>query len=545
MMETTKNKLGSIQLSDLKKFGHKVNRFNANFTVYSIDGQQLLFCESENFESDFSAIQNNCAEIIKGYKTGKETVITGEGFLSTVLQMGYENVAVAYVDISGLSSTQQPSELSDKECLTSILELFAEKFHVDNVSRSQMEKVGSELSHVYEELSLLHKLSSNMKVTEHNSNFLQMACDSLTDLVSVEGIAVLLEKVVDDSPQLVLAAGSGLIDIDSNMAAILHSRLIEEIRQGKEALLDSDIETPYKYIWLDNIKSIMAVPLFGKDSNGTGVGRFKKEGASITGFMVAVNRLDKPDFDSIDMKLFNSVANGCAVFVDNSRLFKDLKELFIGSLKALTSSIDAKDRYTRGHSERVAFISKWIAERLAEKQPIDGDEIHRIYLSGLLHDIGKMGVSESVLCKSGRLTDSEFDHIKRHPVIGANILSGIKQMRDIVQGVLCHHERVDGKGYPNGLSGENVPFIGKIISLADSFDAMTSKRVYRDAMTIEQAMAEIEKGLGTQFDEEIGKVFVDSNIYQMWDSMQNCFSDLSQNKNFSDYGAAAVGTLLK
>jgi len=545
MTETTKNKLGSIQLSDLKKFGYKVNKFNADFAVYGIDGQQYLFCESESFESDFSAIENNCAEIIREYKAGKNIVISGENFLATVLQIGYENVAVAYIDITGLSSVNRPNELSDKECLAGILELFAGKFQVDNVSRSQMEKIGSELSYVYEELSILHKLSSNMKVTEHNSNFLQMACDSLTDLVHVEGIAVLLEKVIDDSPQLVLAAGSGLIDIDSNMAAILHSRLVEEIKQGKEALLDSDVETPYKYIWLDNVKSIMAVPLFGKNNSEMSAGQSKKNGSSITGFMVAVNRLDKPDFDSIDMKLFNSVANGCAVFVDNSRLFKDLKELFIGSLKALVSSIDAKDKYTRGHSERVAFISKWIAERLAEKQPIDSEEIHIIYLSGLLHDVGKMGVSESVLCKKGRLTDSEFDNIKRHPTIGANILSGIKQMRNIVQGVLCHHERIDGKGYPNGLSGDKVPFIGKIISLADSFDAMTSKRVYRDAMTIEQAIAEIEKGLGTQFDEEIGRVFVDSDIYQMWDIMQNAFSDMNQNKEFSDYGAAAVGTLLK
>lgn len=545
MIETTKNKFGHIQLSDLEKFGHKVNKFNANFVVYSIDGQQLLFCDSKSFESNFSAIEANCAEIIKSYKSGKNTIVSGVDFVSTVLQMGYEDVAVAYIDIIDLSSVGHPSELSDKECLMGILELFAEKFQIDNISRSQMEKVGSELSQAYEELSLLHKLSSNMKVTEHNSNFLQMACDSLTDLVHVEGIAVLLEKVIDDSPQLILAAGSGLIDMDSNMAIILHSRLIEEIKQGKEALLDSNVETPYKYIWLDNIKSIMAVPLFGTNSSGMGGRQPDKNGPSLSGFMVAVNRLDKPDFDSIDMKLFNSVANGCAVFVDNSRLFKDLKELFIGSLKALVSSIDAKDKYTRGHSERVAFISKWIAERLAEKQPIDSDEIHRIYLSGLLHDVGKMGVSETILCKSGRLTESEFDHIKRHPAIGANILSEIKQMRDIVQGVLCHHERIDGKGYPNGLSGDNVPFLGKIISLADSFDAMTSRRVYRDAMTIEQAMAEIKKGLGSQFDEEIGKVFLESDVYQMWDIMQSAFSDMTQNKKFLDYGAVAIGTLLK
>jgi GAF domain-containing protein len=120
---------------------------------------------------------------------------------------------------------------------------------------------------------------------------------------------------------------------------------------GKEILLDSNVESPMKYEWPEKVESLIAVPL--RSSERT------------FGFMVATNVIDKPDFDSIDIKLFNSVANQCAVFIENGKLFSDLKELFIGSLKALTNSIDAKDQYTRGHSERVAFISRWIAERFA------------------------------------------------------------------------------------------------------------------------------------------------------------------------------------
>ncbi|MHC4619783.1 MAG: HD-GYP domain-containing protein [Planctomycetota bacterium] len=120
-------------------------------------------------------------------------------------------------------------------------------------------------------------------------------------------------------------------------------------------------------------------------------------------------------------------------------------------------------------------------------------------------------------------------------------------MRDIVPGVLCHHERVDGKGYPNGLTGEQIPIIGKIVGLADGFDAMTSKRVYRDAMTIDQALAEIEKELGTQYDEKTGKVFINSDVYQLWDIIQEN-SDVAgaYGKNdFSQYGTVAVGTLIR
>jgi HD-GYP domain-containing protein (c-di-GMP phosphodiesterase class II) len=266
---------------------------------------------------------------------------------------------------------------------------------------------------------------------------------------------------------------------------------------------------------------------------------------STTGLMVAINRIDKPDFNSIDVKLFNSVANSCAVFIENGRLFNDLKELFIGSLKALTSSIDAKDPYTRGHSERVAFISQWIAEGIAGEETLKEEQIHKIYLAGLLHDIGKIGIGEAVLCKEGKLSERELSHIRKHPSIGAGILGGIKQMRDIVPGVLCHHERIDGRGYPNGLAGKQIPLIGKIVGLADSFDAMISKRTYRRAMTIEETLEEIEKGLGTQFDEKAGRVFIDSDIYQLWDIIKDGFTEIYGTGSSVEYGTVAVESIIK
>jgi HD-GYP domain-containing protein (c-di-GMP phosphodiesterase class II) len=285
--------------------------------------------------------------------------------------------------------------------------------------------------------------------------------------------------------------------------------------------------------------------LFGKGKRGTHFAERGQDDSRLIGLMVAINRVDKPDFDSADVKLFNSVANGCAVFVENGRLFNDLKELFISSLKALTSSIDAKDPYTRGHSERVAFISRWIATRLSAKGLLEEEQVPVIYLAGLLHDIGKMGISETVLRKKGRLTEQEFEQMKTHPSIGAGILSGMKQMHDIVPGILSHHERVDGTGYPDGLAGEQIPLIGKIVGLADSFDAMTSKRTYRSAMSVEQALAEIARGLGKQFDAKVGKIFIGSDVYQLWDIMQDGFSEIRDNINFSEYGTVAVGALIE
>jgi HD-GYP domain-containing protein (c-di-GMP phosphodiesterase class II) len=262
--------------------------------------------------------------------------------------------------------------------------------------------------------------------------------------------------------------------------------------------------------------------------------------------MVATNRLDKADFDSIDVKLFNSVANECAVFIENESLFRELKELLIGSLKALANSIDAKDQYTRGHSERVAFISKWIAEHYTQTTgELTTDQIQKIYLAGLLHDIGKIGVPESVLGKQGELTDAEYDQMKAHPAMGAGILSEIRQMADVIPGVLYHHEWYNGKGYPKGLAGDDIPLAGKIVMIANAFDAMTSKRTYRGALGVEAAISEIEKGLGGQFDPQIGLIFINSDIDKLWEILQGGRVENYSNDSFSEYGTVAIGALLR
>jgi len=535
----------SLQTEQLKSFGGRVNKYGVNFALCNAEGELILLQEADRFKSDrqqlteygLQTLENDVGQSHTGTEDGIFRLGRAKAVLAAVLKSADRVVGAALVDLGSSSypGSDTQNQMRD-EFLSQMLALIAENFQTQTQAEEQIEMVSTELARVYEELVLLHKLSMNMKVTEPDANFLQMACDSLTNIVSVEGIAVLLEKVVDDRKQLVLAAGSGLIDIDEHTVAVLYSRLVEEINSGREALLDSEVDSPFRYEWPQSIKNIIAVPLCGKDQ--------AENKSSVIGLMVAINRIDKPDFDSTDVKLFNSVANGCGVFVENGRLFQDLKELFIGSLKALTNSIDAKDQYTRGHSERVAFISKWIAEKLPERESIDQEQIHKIYLAGLLHDIGKMGTDEAVLRKKGALTEQELNHLRTHPSTGAAILSEIKQMRDIVPGVLYHHERVDGKGYPCGLVGSQIPLIGKIVGLADSFDAMTSKRTYRDALTLEEALAEIERGLGTQFDQRVGRAFIESDVYQLWGIIQDGFCEIYGGRNISEYGTVAVGSII-
>ena len=573
MLDTIERNLSSLQLRELKRFGTRINKLGVNFAVCDVNSEPVLLCESDKFRSGREQLVKSSRQILE--QDGDQSCPVTEGsvcrfgehnqVLAVVLKLGSKAVGVGLIDLGDDSQCIRGDAHQDTQydirnmIFSEMLVLLSENFQAAAKAEEQIEIVSTELAQTYEELVLLHKLSTNMTVTKPDANFLQMACDSLTDIVSVEGIAILLEKTIEDEKQLVLAAGSGLIDINEQMAATLKNRLEEEIGSGKEALLDSEVDSPFKYDWPDSIKNIITVPLWGRDKTGGHLGgnhisqkEHKMETPeeaqndnSITGLMVAINRVDKQDFDSTDVKLFNSVANGCAVFIDNDRLFKDLKELFIGSLKALTSSIDAKDPYTHGHSERVAIISRWIAERLAEEDALKEEEIHKIYLAGLLHDIGKMGIDEPVLRKQGKLSERELNHIRKHPSIGAGILGGIKQMRDIVPGVLCHHERIDGKGYPNGLAGKQIPLIGKIVGLADSFDAMISKRTYRRAMTIEETLEEIEKGLGTQFDEKVGRVFIDSDVYQLWDIIKDGFTEIYGTGSSVEYGTVAVESIIK
>lgn len=568
MLDTIRKTLSPSRRRELESFGARINKFGANFAFCNTQSELIFLCDGGKYKSSPEQLQKLSGKALKQDKEkncSDDSDITVCRFdesnlvLAAVLKTARvsnkagEVIGTALIDIgakpscsvSSIDIDEEKSAHVDAEYFEEMLELLVEKFQAGTKAEKQIEMVGSELAQTYEELVLLHKLSTNMKVTESDANFLQMACDSLTDIVFVEGIAILMEKAIDGKRRLVVTAGSGLIDIDERTADILQSGLIDEINNGKEALLDSEVDSAFKYKWPGNIKNIISVPLYGKEKADSAFTGKTENGTYIMGMMVAINRIGKQDFDSTDIKLFNSVASGCAVFVENGRLFGDLKELFIGSLKALTSSIDAKDKYTHGHSERVAFISRWIAEKLSECGELDEEQVHIVYLAGLLHDIGKIGIEEAVLCKNGKLTEHEYNRIKQHPLIGAGILHEIKQMHDVIPGVLCHHERIDGKGYPNGLAGEQVPLTGKIVGLADSFDAMTSKRTYRDAMSIEQALKEIENNLGTQFDEKVGRVFLDSDVCRLWDIIQNGFSEIYGSSDYVKYGATAVGTLIR
>lgn len=179
-----------------------------------------------------------------------------------------------------------------------------------------------------------------------------------------------------------------------------------------------------------------------------------------------------------------------------------LERISMQIVKALSGAVDAKDTYTNGHSLRVAEYSKEVARRAGLSQKMQDD----IYMMGLLHDVGKIGVPDAIINKPSRLTDAEYDVVRNHPVMGARILKNIKDFPALITGARWHHERYDGNGYPDGIKGENIPLEARIIAIADAYDAMSSRRSYRNVLSQEVVRSEIEKGRGTQFDPELTEI---------------------------------------
>ena len=184
---------------------------------------------------------------------------------------------------------------------------------------------------------------------------------------------------------------------------------------------------------------------------------------------------------------------------------QSMEKISLQMVQALANTIDAKDSYTNGHSTRVAEYSVMLARRMN----YTGEKLEHLYYAALLHDIGKIGVPREIINKPSKLTDEEYAIIKSHPQIGSDILKEITEIPDIAIGARYHHERYDGKGYPDGLCGEDIPELARIIGVADAYDAMTSKRSYRDVLAQEIVREEIEKGKGTQFDSKIAEIMLE------------------------------------
>ena len=216
------------------------------------------------------------------------------------------------------------------------------------------------------------------------------------------------------------------------------------------------------------------------------------------------------NYTAEDLKLLSALTLQAAAAIENARLFDNLKDSFLTAVYTLAETIEKRDPYTGGHTKRVMEYSLAIGQYFG----LSDQEMERLKLAAVLHDVGKIGVRDNILLKKGKLDDEEFNEMKRHTIYGEEVLKYIKYFKEIIPGVKFHHERYDGRGYPEGLIGEQIDIIARIIAVGDTFDAMTSDRPYRKALSKEVACAEIEKNTGSQFDPEVVKAFL--KAIPMW-----------------------------
>jgi putative nucleotidyltransferase with HDIG domain len=342
----------------------------------------------------------------------------------------------------------------------------------------------------YVELGLLHRLARDLDVSNDPGTLWKNAVAWLADAMPAQCVAAIARRN-SQGERSSLFGENGPSELIQRECPLDPQELCEMLdrlgKAGRRPLVLNRSHTSTPTWCYPTVRELACAPII--------------QGNQLEGWLLAINHtgadgVELCEFGSAELRLLDSVSTILGIHRHNTGLFVRQGDLFAASVRALTTAIDAKDPYTHGHSERVARVAVCLAEQMG----LDKDQLDTLYLGGLLHDIGKIGIDDQVLKKPGALTPEEFEHIKRHPQLGYDILRGVRQLQKILPIVLHHHESFDGTGYPHGLRGESTPLLARIAAVADAFDAMSSDRPYRKGMPDDQLDRILREGSGRQWD---------------------------------------------
>lgn len=357
----------------------------------------------------------------------------------------------------------------------------------------EVESLSQQVGDAYDELNLVYGLIQNLSVTRDVVELAHTTLDALQRALPAQSLAVYLHdhsQVADVDGEvrtqpLTIWRGPSLLAEHqlAELPALLGLRA-----NGRALLVNRPSFLPPQWT-AAGVRQLVAVQL--------------AHGSRNYGVLVAFNHQGQHDFGTVESNLLATIGTVLSIHNSNAESYREQAEMFSGVVRAMSSAIDAKDHYTRGHSDRVARI----AVRLAQQLACSHDDVHAIYFAGLLHDVGKIGIDDAVLRKPGKLTEEEYEHIKTHTTIGYRILCDLKHMENVLPVVLHHHENWDGRGYPHGLSGEEIPYWARIVAVADAYDAMASDRPYRPGMPHEKIEQIFHDGAGRQWDPHVVAAF--------------------------------------
>jgi HD-GYP domain-containing protein (c-di-GMP phosphodiesterase class II) len=335
----------------------------------------------------------------------------------------------------------------------------------------------------------LDRLIRSLRIHRQSSKNVQRVLQAAFELLDTESLVWVPQSA--ESP--VIALGQGCL-APADCRQLIGALTPELERFGDEPFFCHQVpSTPWGKRY-PRLRTLMAFAVPEQNPLGWVVAVNKKHSVHVTA---------EPHFRRGDAAVLTPFLALLNLQLRTSDRYKDLQDLLVGLTRSLTTALDAKDSYTFGHSERVARI----AVELAREMGLKPDELSDVYLAGLLHDVGKIGVRDSILGKRGLLTPEEFEHVKRHVTIGYSILADLRQIRNLLPGVLYHHERYDGTGYPDGLAGQSIPLLARILAVADGYDAMSTARPFRAAIPCGRVEEILTQGSGKQWDSQVVDAF--------------------------------------
>jgi len=369
-----------------------------------------------------------------------------------------------------------------------LLDKLAAEAKVERLERD-IESISANLATTYEEISLLYDLIRHLRISSSEDELADIALTWLHEYLPAESVAIQYLPVADDgsvtykarTETVWFAHGNSPVDSEGFSDLV---RWLGLQAESEPYVANHNVTSQHGWPF-PRVREVIVTPL--------------SEGENLFAWLVAFNHTDNGEFGTVEASLLSSLGVMLGIHSGNRELYRQQAEFLADVVRGMTSAIDAKDPYTCGHSDRVARFSV----RLAKELGWHGDQLTTVYMAGLLHDIGKIGVDEKVLRKPGRLNDDEYDHVKRHPELGYKILVDIKQLSDLLPAVLHHHEQWDGFGYPHGLAAEHIPEIARIVAVADAYDAMTSDRPYRKGMPLEKVHRILRDGAGQHWDRRV------------------------------------------
>ncbi|MFH1731682.1 MAG: HD domain-containing phosphohydrolase [Planctomycetota bacterium] len=379
-----------------------------------------------------------------------------------------------------------------------VLDAMHEILAEGSAKEHEIDSLVTELALQYEEIELLYEIDEKIPLRSYPSNVIDYVAEKAFNVLNCSCFAWVphsgtASRKGDDcrtlwNPNEAEPPPTMLRLEAEQLARAVAEQCAGRSRPSTIISLDND---PELSSFSPELDSVMCLPLVVD--------------ADLYGYLIAFKPRGN-QFTSYELKLMTALARKSAFVIRDSSLYEDLESLFFNLIKLLVNTIENKDQYTKGHSQRV----KTFTVRLAELMGLPKEEIDTLRISGLLHDIGKQGIPDAVLKKEGKLDDEEFALIKTHPVGGVNLIKHIKQFEDCLPHIRHHHERVDGNGYPDGLSGNDIPQGARIIAVADTYDALTSNRCYRPPFSTEKAFEIIEEAAGTQLDAEVARALLDN-----------------------------------